>query len=189
MTELWQRIENWLRSNAPSIAQGLNPPASIAEIQSTEKLLGIQFPDDVRQSYLLHNGQSQESPPMLEGWEWLSLERIRDEWTVWNELLQGGDFEGLENESDGQLIVTDWWHPKWIPLTYSGAGDHHCLDMNPGPQGKIGQIIEMWHDDGERPWIAASFREWISSFADELERGEYVLSEEYGSLCRVEDLE
>jgi len=189
MDDIWKRIEAWLQHHAPSVAEGLNPPASEQAIKEAEEYLGITFPEDVRYSYLRHDGQSPNAPLFLEGWEWLSLERVCDEWACWKDLLDSGEFEGIDNESDGTRIVTDWWHPKWIPLTYSGAGDHHCLDLNPGPTGNYGQIIEMWHDDGERPWIAASFRAWLSEFVAELEQGEYVLSDEYGCLCRKEDLE
>jgi len=38
------------------------------------------------------------------------------------------------------------------PLTDSGSGDRHCLDLDPAPGGSVGQVILMWHDSPERPW-------------------------------------
>ena len=73
-------------------------------------------------------------------------------------------------------------------MTYSGSGDHHCIDLSPGPKGNAGQIIEMWHDEGARPVVAESFRAWMTAFADDLENDELVLSDEYGGLVRREDL-
>ena len=172
MDQVWDRIEAWLSLHAPAIAAGLNPPASVEALDATERFLGVELPDDVRSSYLRHDGQPQDSPWMLEGWEWLSLERLRDEWKVWKDLLDGGDFEGIESDADGVTVVKDWWNPRWIPLTYSGSGDHHCLDLAPGPGGKLGQIIEMWHDEGSRPVVADSFRAWLAEFADDLEAGD-----------------
>jgi cell wall assembly regulator SMI1 len=188
MEQIWQRIEAWLAANAAPIATGLNPPATVKELTDTEQFLGVQFPEDVRNSYLRHNGQAFDSPWMIDGWEWLSLERIQDEWKVWKGLLDGGDFEGIQSDADGSSVRNDWWNPAWIPLTYSGSGDHHCLDLAPGPQGKVGQIIEMWHDEGSRPVVAASFRAWLSEFANALENNELVLSDEYGSLVRLDKL-
>lgn len=188
MEQVWQRIEAWLSANAAPIAVGLNPPASARELADTEQLLGVPFPEDVRASYLRHDGQTFDSPWMMDGWEWLSLGRIRDEWKVWKDLLDSGDFAGIQSDADGSMVRNDWWNPAWIPLTYSGSGDHHCLDLAPGPRGTVGQIIEMWHDDGSRPVLSDCFRTWLTNFAEALERDELVLSEEFGSLVRRDNL-
>jgi cell wall assembly regulator SMI1 len=188
MDEVWQRIEAWLATNAPPIAAGFNPPASAHQLADTERLLGVPFPMDVRATYLRHNGQASDSPWMMNGWEWLSLDRIRAEWQIWKDLLDGGDFADSQSDADGLGVRQDWWHPAWIPLTYSGSGDHYCLDLAPGLQGTLGQIIEMWHDEGSRPVVASSIREWLASFADALETGDFVFSEEDGGLLRRDEL-
>lgn len=125
MEQIWSRIERWLEANAPLAFAGLKAPATIIEIEETEQFLGVTLPESVRRSYLRHNGQTPDSPAILIGWEWLSLERIRNEWKVWKDLLDGGDFDGIENGEDGTAIRRDWWHPAWIPISYSGSGDHH----------------------------------------------------------------
>ena len=187
MDESWTRIEAWLNANAPAVAAGLNPPASPDELAETERYLGVRFPDGVRASFLRHDGQSPDSPWMLDGWELLSLGRIRNEWAVWKELLDDGSFADTESDTDGSAVRTDWWHPAWIPLTYDGGGNHHCLDLAPGPHGAPGQIIEMWHDEGSRPVVAPSFEDWLAGFADALEAGELAFSDEEEALCRRED--
>ena len=188
MDEIWNRIEAWLNANAPEVAAGLNPPASPDELADTERELGVRFPESVRASFLRHDGQSPDSPGLLDGWEWLSLERVRTEWRVWKELLDDGTFAESESDADGLQVQREWWHPAWIPLTYSGSGDHHCVDLAPGPLGTPGQIIEMWHDEGSRGVVAPSFEAWLADFANELEAGEFTLSDEYGGLVRREDL-
>jgi cell wall assembly regulator SMI1 len=120
------------------------------------------------------------------GCELLSLERVREEWGAWKGLLDGGAFRNFRSDSDGR-VVEDWWHARWIPLTYDGAGNHHCLDLNPGPRGQAGQIIQMWHDDSARPVIAPSYRAWLVAFADALDAGEYVYSDQYLGLVPPED--
>jgi cell wall assembly regulator SMI1 len=86
-------------------------------------------------------------------------------------------------------IRPDWWNARWIPLTYSGSGDHHCLDLDPASEGCGGQIILLWHDMPEPPLVAPGFREWLEQFADDLEAGLYVHSEESGGLIKIEEIE
>lgn len=176
----WDRIHTWLAKNAPVVRASLRPPATRQQIQDAEKALGVRFPDEVRQCYLIHDGQDPDHrgypPAFLHGWEWLRLERIVDEYNVWKDLVEGGDFEDAASEPD--IGVSEQWYDLgWIPLTYSGAGDHHCLDLAPGPGGQVGQIIEMWHDMAARPIVAASFDAWLKEFADELEAGAYHVTE------------
>jgi cell wall assembly regulator SMI1 len=187
MQDVWNRIERWLAANVPDILDGLNPGATMREIEETETFLGVTFPEDVRASYLIHNGQSSESGALFGTFQLLALENIRDEWSVWKDLLDAGDFDDARSEPDGP-IVTDWWHPRWIPLTYNGGGDHHCLDLAPAPGGDVGQIIEMWHDDAARCVEARSFRAWLETYADELEQGHYSYSDDYGGLMHQDDL-
>jgi cell wall assembly regulator SMI1 len=186
--ESWERIERWLAVNAPEIAEGLNPPASADEIATTERLLDRRLPDDVRAAYLRHDGQQSDAPWFLYGWEWLSLARIRDEWSVWRDLLDGGDFDGTQSDGDGQVVRDDWWNSGWIPVTYDGSGNHYCVDLSPGPQGTAGQVIEMWHDDDSRPVVDASFDEWIARFAAALEAGEYITHDDYDGLVHRNDV-
>jgi cell wall assembly regulator SMI1 len=186
MRPTWDRIDAWLRLNAPGIHDSLRPGATDLEIAETEQFLGVTFPEAVRESYRIHDGQSSEGPGLIDAWELLSLERIKDEWKVWKDLLDGGDFEGNESEPE-EGVRGDWWNDRWVPLTYSGSGDHHSLDLDPAPEGTTGQIILMWHDMAERPLIAPSFEAWMEQFADDLEAGLYAHSEDYGGLIKKDD--
>ncbi len=187
MQDIWTRIEVWLAGNAPAILHDLHSGATDQDILDTEAALGVAFPDDVRASFRLHNGQAADGVGFIDGWELLSLARVRDEWSVWKDLLDSGDFDDAHSEPEGP-IVRDWWNAKWIPLTYSGSGDHHCLDLNPAPGGNIGQIIVMWHDDAARPLVAPNFKAWLETLAGDLEAGKYVFSEDYGGLVPPDDM-
>jgi len=186
MQEIWGRIEQWLAIHAPALLADLQPGASEQVIAETEASLGITFSEDVRASFRLHNGQVGDGPWMMDGWELLSLQRICDEWRVWKDLYDSGDFDGISSTSTDDPIRSDWWSPAWIPLTYSGSGDHHCLDLVPTSGGSIGQIILMWHDDDTRTLIAPSFRAWLDQFANDLETEKYTLSTKYSGLMRKE---
>lgn len=70
-----------------------------------------------------------------------------------------------------------WWHPGWVPLLRSDSGVRLCLDLAPGPAGRIGQIIQLDFDSGDQcpPVIASSWQALLSTFAQDLEAGEYCL--------------
>jgi len=183
MKTIWNRIEKWLDTNAKEVLRGLNPPATRDQVARAEAILGISFPQDVVDIFMIHNGQASNTAGLLDGWEFMSVERIVDEWKVWKDLLDRGDFKRANSDSVG-YTVTDWWNPRWIPLTYDGSGNHPCLDLNPGRLGKAGQIIRMWHDDAARDLIAPAYREWLSQLAADFEAGEHELSDDYGGIVK-----
>ncbi len=104
-----------------------------------------------------------------------SLERVVENWTLWTEMLEGGEFEGLSGEPNGP-IKAEWWNPRWVPLTSNGGGDHHCLDLDPAEGGQVGQIMEFWHDWEVRTRIAPSFTAWFEAFVTGCETGRFVWS-------------
>ena len=182
----WQRIESWLRENAPDTLASLRPGAAPAEIAVTEAHLGVTLPDDLRASYLIHDGQTDISS-LIEGVELLSLSNVCIQWTIWKDLLDDGTFEDSVSAPVGP-IRPEWWNARWIPLTRDGGGNSHCLDLDPAPGGGVGQIITMWHDEDTREILAPSFGAWLTQFADELDEGEYAYGDDYGRLVRVDDL-
>ncbi|MEW6282217.1 MAG: WGR domain-containing protein [Candidatus Eremiobacterota bacterium] len=168
---LWDRAEKCLKAHHRKHYAALNKGATEAQIAKLEKEIGAALPDDFKASLRIHNGQDSDGPWVLRGWELLSCARIADEWGVWNDLYPD-DFEDCEGEPDSPRVKNHWWHPRWIPITYNGGGDHHCLDLDPTPQGQVGQVIQMWHDDSPRTLEGSSFRDWFSRFVDDLEAGE-----------------
>jgi cell wall assembly regulator SMI1 len=168
MKTTWTRIEHWLKQNAPTTLSALRPGAPKTSITKVEKTLGITFPDEVRESYRIHDGQSSDGPGLFDDWELLPLSRVLEEWRIWKGLWDSGEFKGKKSKSNGATLK-DWWHPAWIPLTSNRAGDHHCLDLAPGPKGTCGQIIQFFHDDAERSVVAKTFGVWLKDFANELD--------------------
>lgn len=184
----WQRIEAWLAAHAPQIHEELRPPASPAQIEAAEAALGVRFPDDVRALYRLHDGQGRDGLGLLGGWTWLDLASVVSEWNIWKGLLDKGTFGANDGGDPGPGVRGDWWNPRWIPLTYSGSGDHHCVDLAPAEGGAEGQILRMWHDMESRSLIAPSLHAWLEQLAGELESGERVFDEEYGALLRPDEI-
>ncbi len=182
------RFETWLAANAPQLTGALNPGATDAELRELATTIGAELPADFISFYRIHNGQQSERSGLLDGEVLLSVPEMLAEWTIWNDLLKNGDFEGATSTPD-HGVRADWWNPLWLPLTYDGAGNNYCLDLSPALGGTRGQIIRMWHDDSERTLLAASFSEWITQYVTDLEAGKYVFSEAYYGIVRVDDLD
>ena len=188
MESLVSRLRTALETLKPGLSSCLRPGLDEAGLASLETSLGVRLPDDVREFYTLVDGQLPDGPGLWDGTELLNSDRIVKEWTIWKNLLDGGEFEESRCEPAAG-IKDDWWSAKWIPLTYNGSGDHHSLDLDPAAGGRHGQIIMMWHDDPTRPLLARSFRAWLEEYCDGLERGDYVYSEEeYFAVVNKEDV-
>lgn len=167
MKQAWKKLETILYNTASDLLADLAPPASHEEISNLERALGVSLPADFVACLKIHNGQQGVSHGLFEDYEFLSTSRILQEWSIWKELLDSGDFNGMK--SFPQVgIRSDWWNPAWIPFTYNGAGDHLCLDLSPTDAGISGQIITLWHDDGAREKQADSFAQWFMQYIEKM---------------------
>lgn len=184
---LWNRFERWLGKNAPHLLADLNAPVADSDIVRLETVTGTELPGDFRKFLKNHNGQKPGSEGLIDTEELLSAGRILDEWKVWKELLDKGELKSSAESEAGVKPV--WWSPKWIPITYDGNGNHYCLDLDPAPDGKKGQVIRMWHDSAERELVAPSFKEWFTAYVTGLEKGKYVYSKEWGGIIKKDDLD
>jgi cell wall assembly regulator SMI1 len=97
----------------------------------------------------------------------------------WAELLDDGDFAG-DKPKAARGVRREAWNKKWVPFAANGGGDCWCLDLAPAAGGTRGQLIYVSHEMAPREVLAKSFREWLSAFADSLDRGEYRYEEGEG---------
>ena len=163
----------------------LNAGAAEADFARLEAVLGYALPEEFKELYRVANGES-GTAGVLADEEWLSIERIIEEYGVWKNLLDDGMFADDDGapydcEPENADIKGDlWWNPKWIPLTADACGNGKMIDMDPTEHGTAGQIIQMWHDDAARSKEADSLRGFLTQYAQDLEDGKYVLDTEYG---------
>jgi cell wall assembly regulator SMI1 len=181
MEDLWRRIESWLAAHAPPLRACLAPGASSGAIERAEGNLQVRLPDDVRDSYSIHDGSGFGG---LLPFPLLSLSRVVQEWSNWRELLLKGTFGDAESTPQGS-IKTDWWNVRWIPFTHDGGGNHQCIDLDPAPGGEVGQVINFDHEVGATEVLAPSFRVYLAAFADDLEAGCYAPWEDGQGLDRI----
>ncbi len=203
MRDLWNRLKRWLEQNVPDILTTLNPGASLQEIEAIQTILGIALPDDYVASCLIHNGQNRESPSLIPsgmrgsiGGTLLSLgvtddssfNTVLGEWTMMKQIYDTDPNIPGGGRLD-KTVKDRWWIPSWIPIASDGCGDYDCLDLDPGEDGRWGQVIGFVHDDYDyRVVQAPSFRAWFEQLVQGLEQGSIVNDEEYG-LISTEQLE
>jgi cell wall assembly regulator SMI1 len=183
----WLRVEAWLHARARPLHDALAVGAKPEALDALEAALAVKLPPDARALYALRDGQAVGSVSVLPGWEWLGLGGILEQWRIWKGLLDAGEFKDARSEP-AEGIRDDWWHPRWIPFTHNGAGDHLCLDLMPAPGGRAGQVITMWHDDAPRERLASSLTAWVRELADKLDAGRYVYVDEEGTLLDADEV-
>jgi len=174
--ESWTRIESWLSVNWPELLNDLSGPAEQADVNELQTVLGVTLSGDFSKSLLRHNGQAGSTPGLFGNWLWLSAAQIAQQWKVWKTLAEKGTFENRLAEGSPGVRRT-WFHPKWIPITYDGAGNHHAIDFAPESDGTMGQIIVFGRHIEFRKILAAGFEEWLDGIAGDLEGGALQIAE------------
>ncbi len=181
------RFKAWLKAHCEFLLEDLEEGASEKDFKHLENIIGASLPQDFKDIYRLHNGQISGDAGLLDSQEWLSLDAIEEEWSIWKDQYEEGAFKGKKAESDPE-VKPDWWNPRWIPFTYDGQGNHYCIDLDPTSHGTRGQVITLWNEGEERMVLANSFSDWWEEYVDELEAGEYVYSPQYEAIVHKEDL-
>ena len=180
MDELWTRLENFLRQNAPQVYDSLAPGATEEEIADAEEACGVKFPPDIRQSYLRHDGQLSNSQGYPIGgtfiagsYQLMPISRVAS--------------ESGEMVDDNTVPYDDAMDPRvrhvysdvaWVPFAEDLGGNSIRFDFDPLPGGTVGQIILWDHEEDIRPILASNLTDWLSELASELEAGRLVWNEE-----------
>ena len=173
----WGRIDAWLARNAPDLVLLMRDGATPEAVADAEKALGVEFPDAVRASYAIHDGS--EIMSLFPSGDYLPLAEMLFQYAAWKQLVEEGDFDGIEHEPEGP-IRRDHYHLKWIPLTHNGGGDHTLIDLAPAEGGLVGQLIEFDHETGPELVSATGLDDYLSYVADELEAGSVKVDEDGG---------
>jgi cell wall assembly regulator SMI1 len=149
MRLIWDWIETWVKQHAPEALNNWYPGASEQEIQQVEQALGIIFPDDMRASWLIHDGTRFAFADI---WRLLSMQEIL--------------------EQHRQDMTYPWWPASWIAFAANDCGDYLCFESDSTRSDQSGHIMCSVHD-GEDRQVASSFSLLMSWFVNDLLDGEY----------------
>jgi len=171
VSNLWRRIGAWYRLNVPEDYYEMNAPASMDDIKSAEAEMNLVLPQDVVETYLIHNGSAMSIFPYSMKLSTLA-EMIQDR-RVWME-SESVNHQSLKYLDAIEFIQRDYfWHPRWIPIVTNENGDHELLDFAPAEGGEVGQVLRFYHEEGARRVTAASWYDRLRQFAESLECGTY----------------
>lgn len=184
MDELWTRLEDFLKQNAPEVYGSLAPGATEAEVADAEETCGVTFPPDVRQSYLRHDGQANEGYNFIPGYFYLYA--LREMYA--GEVEEGNNEVNPESVTDPR-VKRVWDDPAWISFAGDIGGNRIRLDFDPLPGGTVGQVLLEDHEEGGvHPVLAPSFTAWLGGIISDLESGRLVWNKELTGYCYPEDL-
>lgn len=125
---------------------GFNPGAAEDKITSVEKQLDITFPTEYRDFLILSNGQTSTGMIFLPNdMLILPLHSVLLCWEKEMEMLyeRHDSFikERYEDYTCNNKARSILFHPKRIPFASDGKSCFMFIDLIPGPDGNMGQII------------------------------------------------
>ncbi len=173
------RLDRWYAANLPPGKYVLNPPATDAQIDAIEHLVGKAMPRSYRQLYKWHDGEDDDRRGHIYGLPLLPLKRAAADWTAWARTLAG--FGGNRYAVPGGAwpegaVDPAYTNPSWIPLTSDGSGGHLGLDFDPWPGGRVGQLILFGRDEDVKVVLAESLGQFLEWIAGLLESGNFRLT-------------
>jgi cell wall assembly regulator SMI1 len=175
----WSRIERWARKHLPELLDGLAKGASPKQIATLERTLGQELPEELRESFALHDGQDKEGQPtgLVFGLPLLPLAEVARHWKTWSGLVAENDElrDGMKSLPAG-AIQLDYANTGWIPLTFDWGGNHLGVDLAPGPKGTVGQVIVFGRDETTKCVAATSWGAFLTDLADQLEAGNFTIT-------------
>jgi cell wall assembly regulator SMI1 len=171
---IWKQIEAWYAANAPQQLAQLRPPSTDQEIASLETLIGLPIPADYRASLMRHDGGG-----FMYGSSYLNVGWVKQVWQRMNTWSEDGRFAEFEPaDSSGMKFQPVWWSAKWLPVAEHRARTITCLDLAPGPEGMVGQVLQSEpQDDGPRATRWNSFSEFLDQYRSDLQSGKYYVDE------------
>lgn len=180
MNALWLGLEHWLGQQLPEVLADLNPGCSNEELTELERRLDCSLPEDLKAFYRRHDGQKGKTTGLFFGLPFLSTSALYEQWGVWRELVL--EDEEIVTEIDSESYPNGAIKPvyinlKWIPLAHDGSGNHLGVDLDPGPAGKVGQVINFGADENRKFVLAASITEFMAWMLAQYQASNYQSSE------------
>jgi cell wall assembly regulator SMI1 len=165
---------DWYAEHAAEYERQPRKPDSEAALKRLEKTLGRALPEDLR-TFLAT--RTQEAGYFE--YELLDAEGIALNWKTLTSLLKKGTFDDAEPASGPDPRLTGgWWQPSFIPFAEDSGGNLFCVDMAPGPRGKVGQVVRWERTEG--PFVDrhhASFTAFLQAYLDDLKAGRFEMTD------------
>lgn len=173
------RLDRWYGRYLRPDKYAFNPPASDAELDRVEALIGVTLPRSYRQLYRWHDGENDDRWGHIYGLPLLPLKWVTQEWTAWNRVLAGfgGNRYAIPGASwPAGAVDPAYINPRRIALTADGSGNSIGLDFDPWPGGRVGQVILFGRDEDVKLVLADSLGGFLAWIDELLEGGNFRLT-------------
>jgi uncharacterized protein len=170
------RIVAWYKEHAPEEAARLRPPAKPKALEALAKALGQALPPELVAMWQVHDGLS------IFEYEGLGATEAKRCRAGLEQLRKKGTFADHEIfEQSEPRIQPVKWHPGWIPLAQDGCGNLYCLDLSPGPAGRVGQVIRWEVAGGPFAGSSVDLAKFLERYATALESGRFKYDADSGT--------
>jgi len=179
------RLDAWYAANLAADKYVFNPPATDAQLDAFERLVGLNMPRSYRQLYRWHDGENDDRWGHIYGLPLLPLTRAMADWKSWGRTLAefGGNRYAIPGGAWPEGAVDPAYiNPAWIPLTNDGSSGHVGLDFDPWPGGRVGQVILFGRDEDVKVVLAESLGRFLDWVVGLLESGNFRLKAAAGEV-------
>ena len=142
--ELWCRL-----IDLPGVES--DPPDPAAK-EHFERRTGMALPAELEVVYSISDGARHEASRL----EFLTLEEITAAWWNWKTIFDSEPLEDLRRPESREGVTAGLYaNPLWIGFALEAhPADYFSLDLLPGPEGRVGQIIRNGRDVREVERVA-----------------------------------
>jgi cell wall assembly regulator SMI1 len=177
----WRTIEGVLWENAHSVFRALRKPATDTQVARLAKLLPAKLPRDFVLSLKTHDGLRDSYlglNRLFDNYALLPASAIIAEYRMLCRLQAMAESGGSPTGADAGIRNDAHWRPGWVPILDADGASRVVLDLDPAPDGTVGQVIE-WYFGGGLPLrlLAPSFGQWLAGLAESLSQRRFGLDE------------
>ncbi|KAH3680997.1 hypothetical protein WICPIJ_008005 [Wickerhamomyces pijperi] len=185
-----QVIKSKTSENFPHLPETyIQPGVTDQQLDDFETKYKISLPDEIKEYLKLSNGEGSNPDDQTQvgvflGLSMLTLEDIEREMGIWKEVIQDNpefETENYEVFPEGAVQNAYVDPDNWVGLAVDGCGNSIGIDLKPGPNGTLGQVIVFGRDIfDERIVIFKTWREFLNRVVEDLAKpGFYTIDEEY----------
>jgi internalin A len=169
-------IKRILAPEFSELITSLRPGATEAQIMHLEEVIEQSLPENFKELYRLHDGESDVSG-LFFGTIFMDLRMIEQDWLSWKRLANDTTLTE-EFDIDCLSVPYGWVQeryacPGWIPFGTNYDGNFLGIDLDPGPEGISGQVINFGRDEETKYVIASNLTLFFEFLVAILESGNF----------------
>ncbi len=185
---LWSELKSWYEQHFPEALQTLNQGVqedALAEFdRELKQETGRGFPSELRAIYLENDGQEDRVLcGMFFGLEFLSVENALSHWREWRdiandeEMLADSGLDEIGSSYPVNAVQSAYASAGWLPFAHDGNGNFLGIDLQPGFNGRLGQIINCGRDEEAKYVVADSLEAFLGWLVTQHREGNYLIAE------------